>query len=39
VAVEKGDEAPDCELPGQGGEPVRLSDLRDGQVLEILGSM
>jgi hypothetical protein len=28
VAVEKGDEAPDFELPDQDGEPVRLSDLR-----------
>ena len=28
MAVEKGDEALDFELPDQDGEPVRLSDLR-----------
>jgi peroxiredoxin len=39
VAVEKGDEAADFELPDEDGEPVRLSDLRDEQVLKILGSM
>ena len=33
MAVEKGDEAPDFELPDQDGEPVRLSDLRSTPVV------
>ena len=31
--VEVGQPAPDCELPDQNGEPVRLSDLRGQRVV------
>ena len=43
MSVERGDEAPDFELPDRNGEPLRLSELRGSpvvlHVLKVLGSM